>query len=81
MFGCSFPSSRGDSRRGSPKLPAMPEAIAIHHLDNLDAKLHIYLDRIKSGADEASEWTEYVRGLDTKIYKKDVMGIRRERPS
>jgi len=69
----------GSYEFGSPKLPAMPEAIALHHLDNLDAKLHIYLDRIKSDPDTANEWTEYVRGLDTKVYKKDVMGIRRER--
>lgn len=61
---------------GSPKLPATPEAIAIHHLDNLDAKLNMYLGRIKNDPDQASDWTEYVRGLDTKIYKKDVLGIR-----
>ncbi len=70
----------GSYEFGSPKLPAMPEAIAIHHLDNLDAKLHIYLERIRTDADPASEWTEYVRGLDTKIYKKDVMGIRENKP-
>jgi 3'-5' exoribonuclease len=62
---------------GSPKLPMMPEAVAIHHLDNLDAKLNMYLTKIKSDPDPASDWTEYVRGLDVKIFKKDVMGVRR----
>ena len=61
---------------GSPKLPMMPEAIAVHYLDNLDAKLHMFLTRIEGDPDPASDWTEFVRGLDVKIFKKDVMGIR-----
>ncbi len=69
-------SHHGSYEFGSPKLPAMPEAIAIHHLDNLDAKLQMYMNRIKSDPDPVSDWTEYVRGLDTKIFKKDVLGIR-----
>src|SRR5262245_20484825 len=28
---------------GSPRLPAVPEAVAVHYLDNLDAKLHMFL--------------------------------------
>jgi 3'-5' exoribonuclease len=69
-------SHHGTYEFGSPKLPAMPEAVAIHHLDNLDAKLQMYMSKIKGDPDPASDWTEYVRGLDTKIYKKDVLGIR-----
>lgn len=61
---------------GSPKLPAMPEAVAIHYLDNLDAKLQMFLSRIQNDPDPVSEWTEYVRALETKIYKKDVLGVR-----
>lgn len=66
----------GQYEFGSPKLPAMPEAIAIHHLDNLDAKLEMFTSKIRNDPDEAGEWTDYVRGLDTRIYKKDVMGVR-----
>ncbi|MGQ9651602.1 MAG: 3'-5' exoribonuclease YhaM family protein [Phycisphaerae bacterium] len=62
---------------GSPKLPMMPEAVAVHYLDNLDAKLNMFITRIAADPDPASDWTEYVRGLDVKIFKKDVMGIRR----
>ncbi len=61
---------------GSPKLPMMPEAIAVHYLDNLDAKLNMFLTRIEGDPDPASDWTEFVRALDVKIFKKDVMGIR-----
>jgi len=61
---------------GSPKLPMMPEAVAVHYLDNLDAKLNMFIAKIEGDPDPASDWTEYVRGLDVKIFKKDVMGVR-----
>ncbi len=67
----------GSYEFGSPKLPATPEAIAIHHLDNLDAKLNLYLNKIASDPDAASDWTAYQNSLGTKIFKKDVMGIRK----
>lgn len=63
---------------GSPKLPATLEAIAIHHLDNLDAKLNMYLNKITADPDETSDWTAYLSHLGTKIFKKDVMGIRKK---
>ena len=69
-------SHHGQYEFGSPKLPAMPEAIALHHLDNLDAKLNMYLGKIHADPDPASDWTEYVRSLETKLFKKDVMGVR-----
>ena len=57
---------------GSPKLPAMPEAIALHHLDNLDAKLYMYLDKIRAAPASDGDWTEYVRSLETRILRKNV---------
>ena len=30
--------------------------------------------------DEAAEWTGYIHSLETKLYKRDVMGIRPPRP-
>lgn len=62
---------------GSPKLPAMPEAIAVHYLDNLDAKLYSFLREIRNADNPDSNFTDYVRSLETKVYKKDVMGIRK----
>ncbi len=67
----------GSYEFGSPKLPATPEAIAIHHLDNLDAKLNMYLNKIKTDPDQAGDWTAYFAHLGTKIFKKDVMGVRK----
>jgi 3'-5' exoribonuclease len=59
---------------GSPKLPAIPEAIAIHYLDNLDAKTNMFLAEIDSDRDPSSRWTNYNRALEKKIYKPDIMG-------
>lgn len=61
---------------GSPRLPATPEAIMVHYLDNLDAKLSMAFEAIASDTDAAREWTEYVRALETKVFKPDVMGTR-----
>jgi 3'-5' exoribonuclease len=63
---------------GSPKLPAIPEAAAIHYLDNLDAKINTHLSEIANDRDPASRWTNYHRGLETKIYKVDLFGTRRQ---
>jgi len=62
---------------GSPKLPAVPEAVAIHYLDNLDAKVHMFLSEIENDRDAASRWTNYSKALETKVFKVDVMGIRK----
>ncbi|MBI1827449.1 MAG: HD domain-containing protein [Planctomycetes bacterium] len=64
---------------GSPKLPAIPEAIVVHYLDNLDAKVHMFLNEIENDKDAASRWSNYNKALETKVYKPDVMGIRGKR--
>ena len=69
-------SHHGRYEFGSPKLPAIPEAVAIHYLDNLDAKVYMFLAEIDRDRDAASAWTNYNRALETKIYKPDIMGTR-----
>jgi 3'-5' exoribonuclease len=63
-------SHHGSYEFGSPRLPAMPEAIALHHLDNLDAKVNQFTAAIDGDSDEKSEWTEYVPSLSTRVYKR-----------
>jgi 3'-5' exoribonuclease len=65
---------------GSPRLPATGEAIMLHYLDNLDAKLAMVFEAIAGDTDAASEWTSYVRALESRVYKTDVMGIRPAAP-
>lgn len=69
-------SHHGEYEFGSPKLPAMPEAIAVHYIDNLDAKIHQCLAAIDKSKDEDSNWTEYVRALERKIYKGNAFGTK-----
>ncbi|MCG3138386.1 MAG: 3'-5' exoribonuclease YhaM [Phycisphaerae bacterium] len=66
-------SHHGQYEYGSPKLPATPEAIAVHYLDNLDAKLQQALKIIAADNDEESNWTAYLPALETKLYKRDVV--------
>jgi 3'-5' exoribonuclease len=61
---------------GSPRLPATAEAIMLHYLDNLDAKLAMVFEALAGDTDASSEWTGYVRALESRIYKPDVMGTR-----
>ena len=61
---------------GSPRLPATAEALMIHYLDNLDAKLNMVFEAIAADNDPASAWTGFVRALETKVFKSDVMGTR-----
>jgi 3'-5' exoribonuclease len=69
-------SHHGRYEFGSPKLPAIPEAVAVHYLDNLDAKVGMFLAEIDNNRDASSVWTAYNRALETKVYKPDVMGTR-----
>lgn len=69
-------SHHGRYEFGSPKLPAIPEAFAVHHLDNLDAKVNMMLGEMDKDADPSTHWTSYNRALETKVYKVDVFGVR-----
>ncbi len=62
-------SHHGVYEYGSPKLPAIPEAMALHYLDNLDAKVHMFLHQIAADADPNASFTSFQRQLDVRIYK------------
>jgi 3'-5' exoribonuclease len=71
-------SHHGSYEYGSPKLPACPEAFLVHYLDNIDAKLHMSLGAIREDKDAESDWTQYVRALETRVFKRDATGSTRE---
>ncbi len=56
---------------GSPKLPATAEAIMVHYLDNLDAKLTMIFNAIEGDLNEKSDWTGWVPALETRVFKPD----------
>jgi 3'-5' exoribonuclease len=62
-------SHQGQYEFGAPKLPMTLEAIALHHLDNLDAKLHSFEQLIRDDANLDSSWTQFHHNLNRKLFK------------
>ncbi len=62
-------SHHGQYEFGSPKLPMSREAMALHLIDNLDAKLHCLDQLISEDVNTESSWTVYHSNLGRKIYK------------
>ena len=61
-------SHHGTPEFGSPKVPMSREAIALHFIDSLDAKLNEFQKFIMDDA-SASNWTNYNALLDRKLLK------------
>jgi 3'-5' exoribonuclease len=62
-------SHHGTHEFGSPRLPMTPEAIALHHLDNFDAKVHSFVRDIRDDRQGMSAWTPYNPKTDRRLYK------------
>jgi 3'-5' exoribonuclease len=62
-------SHHGTHEFGSPRLPMTPEAIALHHLDNLDAKLHTFTRDIREDTNTCSAWTPFNQSLNRRLFK------------
>ena len=62
-------SHHGEYEFGSPKLPMTPEAIALHFLDNLDAKMHLANQLITTDVIGDSRWTSYQPSWGRKLFK------------
>ena len=63
-------SHHGQLDFGSPKLPVTLEAVALHHLDNLDAKITSYTAVIESDVSADKNWTNYNPSIGRKLWKK-----------
>ncbi len=66
---------------GSPKLPATAEAVMVHYLDNLDAKLTMIFNAIEGDLDEERDWTAWVPALETRVFKPDPTKPKQDRPA
>lgn len=62
-------SHHGEYEYGAPKLPMTLEAIALHYLDNLDAKIHHFEQLIRDDANVDSAWTQFHPNLSRKLFK------------
>ncbi|MGB2997718.1 MAG: HD domain-containing protein [Phycisphaerae bacterium] len=54
---------------GSPKLPMTAEAFALHHLDNIDAKLHAFWRHVEHDADPRRRWTAWDKMFEGRLFK------------
>ena len=60
-------SHHGRLEFGSPKLPMIPEAVLLHYLDDLDAKMHLMrseFERQEAQGAEPGEMTDWVRSME-----------------
>jgi len=62
-------SHHGVREWGALTVPATREAIALHYLDNLDAKLNAAEAILAEAADLPGNWTEYIKTFDRALYK------------
>ena len=58
---------------GSARNPLTPEAIAVHYIEDLDAKLMMSVSATRGGAKEGVEgnWTEYMKAFGGRLYRPD----------
>lgn len=58
---------------GSARNPSTPEAIAVHMIENLDAKMMMSLHYCRDdNASASGNWTEYLKAFDGRLYRPDV---------
>ena len=67
-------SHHGVPEFGAIKPPSTPEAIAVHFIENMDAKLMMSLAATR-GENVSSEgnWTEYMKAFNGRLYRPDVV--------
>ncbi len=63
-------SHHGELAYGSPKVPVFPEALLLHHLDNLDSKMECMRAAIARDRNVDGCWTMYNSALDRAMLKK-----------
>jgi 3'-5' exoribonuclease len=68
-------SHHGENEWGAPKRPKTPEALMLHAIDNIDAKLAAALAAIDSEDGPRGDWTTYVRLFDRPLYRGKVAQV------
>lgn len=71
-------SHHGLPEHGAARVPSTPEAIAVHTIENLDAKMMMSLgatrgQSIAPGAE--GNWTEYMKAFAGRLYRPDVAPV------
>lgn len=66
-------SHHGEHEWGSPKRPMCIEAIALHHIDNLDAKINGFRQFVGAYNDPQSNWTKHSKMFKEFLFKRVVL--------
>jgi 3'-5' exoribonuclease len=62
-------SHHGEFEFGSPKRPKTMEALVVHFIDDLDAKLNAFQSFINDSNNADSDWTTFNRFFERFLYK------------
>ena len=65
-------SHHGQLDHGSPKVPMTIEAIVLHYIDDMDAKVNAATELIESDRNTDSQWTAFHPVMGRKLYKPSV---------
>ena len=66
-------SHHGENELGSPKKPKILEGLALHLLDDLDAKMNGIGDFIDRHLDDKTGWTDYNRLMGRYFFRPDLV--------
>lgn len=64
-------SHHGAPEFGAVKAPATPEAMAVHCIENMDAKISMYLASTRGETGGEGNWTEYIKAAGGRLYRPD----------
>jgi 3'-5' exoribonuclease len=66
-------SHHGQPEFGAARIPSTPEAIAVHTIENLDAKLMMALSLTRGDASlTEANWTDWQKAFNGRLYRPDV---------
>jgi len=63
-------SHHGTLEYGSPKIPLFPEALLLHHIDNLDSKMEAMRQTVERDQRIEGVWTGYNHALERMVLKR-----------
>jgi 3'-5' exoribonuclease len=64
-------SHHGVLEFGSPKRPKTLEALIVHHIDDLDAKVNAFRTFVDDAPEDDTRWTPFHKLLERYLYKGD----------
>ena len=66
----------GELEFGSPKKPALIEALALNFADNTDAKLETFIEALAEENRQGGEWRGYNKLFETNIRNTSQTGVK-----